>query len=37
MELLNVMPSLGSRPEYRIFGCSACKALQWVDVQEGRK
>jgi len=37
VELLNVVQPLGSRPGYRIFGCTACKALQWVDVQDGRK
>jgi hypothetical protein len=29
-ELASFIPRFGDRPAYRIFDCSACKALTWV-------
>jgi hypothetical protein len=34
MQLLNVLAPLGPRPGYRIFGCSACTAIEWVEVDD---
>jgi len=37
MELRNVIARLGAQPGYRIFGCTTCQALQWIEVQnQGR-
>ena len=29
-ELLTFLPRFGDEPAYRIFECSACKALTWI-------
>jgi hypothetical protein len=31
LELLNVIPRLGARPQYRIYGCVSCKKLEWIE------
>jgi hypothetical protein len=28
-----MLPRLGERPGYRIFGCTACTALEWVELK----
>jgi len=35
-ELLTLLPRLGERPAYRIFGCSACNELTWIAEAIGR-